>query len=111
MTEKTLAYDRVDNSPREPYYGAGVQPWDQIVEGGFGASFAAGSILKYLRRTKGEWEKDIAKARWYYARMQELPADAGLRATARWLMTVLTQEELNLLEAEEVPDPAIGEKS
>lgn len=88
---------RVDDAPRETYYGDGRQPWDDIVAGGFGAEFAAGSILKYLRRTKGERAKDLEKARWYWARileMQKLKSGYVRAEHAHlWLQKTLTPDE------------------
>lgn len=91
---------RVDDADRQTYYGDGRQPWDEIVAGGFGAAFAAGSILKYLRRTKGEREKDVEKARWYWTRLADMSVskqtDDILDAMA-WLGKTLTPAETSLL--------------
>lgn len=59
-----------DGTTRKDYYGAGRQPWDDIIDAGWGAAFAAGNVLKYVRRTKGNPD-DLEKARWYYARIIE----------------------------------------
>ena len=91
---------RIDESDRQTYYGDGRQPWDDIVSGGFGGAFAAGSILKYLRRTKGERDKDVEKARWYWKRLLELSLksgeDSALMALA-WLGQSLDADERKLL--------------
>lgn len=93
--------NRVDGSERESYYGDGRQPWDDIVEAGLGPAFAAASILKYMRRTKGEREKDLIKARWYFARLTYLyisnDSNAETRRAFEWLGRLLTNEELNSL--------------
>lgn len=54
-----------DGSTRKSHYGAGRQPWDDIVDLGWGPAFAAGNVLKYLRRTKDP-DADLKKARWYF---------------------------------------------
>ena len=93
--------ERIDQSERQSYYGEGRQPWDDIVEAGFGLQFAAGSILKYLRRAKGEREKDVEKARWYWARFKEIGVSlidyADGPVVLEWLQTILTNEEKELL--------------
>lgn len=105
MADAKHTPERADGSTRESYYGAGRQPWDDIVAGGFGAEFAAGSILKYLRRTKGEREKDIEKARWYFARLAELMVSPVELTACRaatvgsWLRDTITLDELKLLVA------------
>lgn len=48
MTERTHA--GADGTVRQDHYGAGRQPWDDIVDAGWGPAFAAGNVLKYLRR-------------------------------------------------------------
>lgn len=55
---------------RKDHYGADKQPWDTIKEKGWDSFFAAGNVIKYLRRTK-EPDKDLEKARWYYDRLME----------------------------------------
>jgi hypothetical protein len=54
-----------DGSTRKSHYGTGRQPWDDIVDLGWGPAFAAGNVLKYLRRTKDP-DADLKKARWYF---------------------------------------------
>lgn len=92
---------RIDQSGRQDYFGEGRQPWDEIVDVGFGPQFAAGSILKYIRRTKGEREKDIAKAAWYWARLIELSEDRVNETAARdalqWLNARLTLAEVEVI--------------
>jgi hypothetical protein len=67
---------RVDATERQPQYGDGRQPWDDIVEEGWAPEFAAGNVLKYLRRDKAR-EHSLASARWYWARLNEA-VTAGL---------------------------------
>ncbi len=64
---------RVDESERQFHYGDGRQPWDDIVDAGWGPAFAAGNVLKYLRRDK-QLEHSLASARWYY---QQIVRRAG----------------------------------
>lgn len=84
-----------DGTLRKSRYGTGRQPWDDIVDLGWGPHFAAGNVLKYLRRDKDR-EHSIESARWYYARLTE-------EATYEWdtarlqLNAILTQEEKALL--------------
>ena len=62
-----------DGTVRKVHYGAGKQPWDSIVEQGWGAQFAAGNVLKYVRRAAAKnGEDDIAKANWYFTRLREM---------------------------------------
>ena len=42
-----------DGTTRKAHYGQGKQPWDYIVEAGWAPEFAAGCVLRYLRRDKG----------------------------------------------------------
>ena len=62
---------RVDTSERKEWYGDGEQPWDAIVRAGWGPEFAAGNIVKYLRRTKDR-EHSLQSAQWYWQRLHEL---------------------------------------
>lgn len=55
-----------DGTVRQAYYGSGEQPWDVIKRNGWAHHFAAGNVLKYLRREKENRAKDDDKARWYY---------------------------------------------
>lgn len=94
-----------DGTKRKAHYGAGVQPWDTIVEMGLGPAFAAGSILKYVRRTK-DAEHSLESARWY---LNQLKAHAKLEhrfvfhGTGAWdralvaLTKELTPAEMNNL--------------
>lgn len=61
--------DRGDG--RKTHYGSGRQPWDDIVEAGWGPPFAASNVLKYLRRTK-DLEHSLESARWYWQRLNEM---------------------------------------
>lgn len=60
----------IDNTVRKAHYGDGEQPWDVIVRLGWGPAFAAGNVLKYLRRSKHQ-EHSMEIAAWYYARLVE----------------------------------------
>jgi hypothetical protein len=59
-----------DAEPRKAHYGSGVQPWDLILEEGWGPAFAAGCVLRYLRRDKAI-EHSLESARWYATRLAE----------------------------------------
>ncbi len=87
-----------DGTVRKSYYGAGYQPWDAIKARGWGATFAGGNILKYLRREKNA--DDLDKARWYWAELNKL-ADADVPSEKAWgamvlvyLMQELTSDEV-----------------
>jgi hypothetical protein len=69
MSNETHVRD--DGTIRWNHYGAGRQPWDDVLEEDWGPEFCAGNILKYIRRSK-EPESDLVKARWYYDRLIEL---------------------------------------
>jgi hypothetical protein len=77
-----------DGTVRQDHYGAGRQPWDNIVGLGWAPHFAAGNVLKYLRRTK-EPEHSLASARWYWARLREM---STTRTSAGWAMKQLREE-------------------
>lgn len=63
---------RVENSTdRKKHYGEGRQPWDDIVDAGWAAEFAASNVLKYLRRDK-EHEHSLESAKWYYDRLLDM---------------------------------------
>lgn len=104
---KTFAQFCVDN-PDEPdrgdgrkqHYGSGRQPWDDIVEQGWAAQFAAGNVLKYLRRDKAI-KTSRTKARWYFAELTKLARAAteveAPYAVMKSLVGLLTRDELDLL--------------
>lgn len=92
-----------DGSVRKAHYGSGKQPWDTIVELGFGAEFAAGNVIKYIRRTKDP-EHSVQSARWYYARLREMFLGNAVEVPLtrpvvvfNKLLTELTTEEVELL--------------
>lgn len=87
-----------DGTVRQTYYGDGEQPWDTIKRQGWAPAFAAGNILKYLRRTKDP-EHSVDSARWYYDRLCEMDVGQGEDAAAarlalRTLAELLTHDEL-----------------
>lgn len=85
-----------DGTTRKTYYGVGKQPWDTMVERGWAAHFAAGNVIKYLRRTKpGDEAHAIESARWYYAALQKLAC--GQIRSPQWEMIVGAQRALDLL--------------
>jgi hypothetical protein len=55
-----------------PTDGQTRQPWDDILDLGWAPQFAAGNVLKYLRRHKNP--DDRQKAAWYYAALRDLAA-------------------------------------
>lgn len=61
----------VGDTVRKTYYGAGRQPWDDILAQGWGPEFAAGNVLKYIRRIKTP-EDDLKKARWYAEELSKM---------------------------------------
>lgn len=97
-----LAADRKEpgagGETRKMHYGAGEQPWDLIVASGWGPAFAAGCVLRYLRRDKAR-EHSFESARWYYARLVEGCAKAPRSDVLGWqsaldrLELILTKEE------------------
>lgn len=70
---------------RESHYGAGRQPWDDIVDAGWGPAFAAGNVLKYLRRNKDDPAGDLEKARWYWGQLRENVRNASFEYAEPWL--------------------------
>ncbi len=86
-----------DGTVRKAHYGTGRQPWDEIVTAGWGAVFAAANVLKYVRRhTRKNGSDDLQKARWYYARLNNMAGVDAALALAK-LHHLLTSEELALL--------------
>lgn len=82
-----------DGTVRKAHYGAGKQPWDTMVEKGWAVHFAAGTVLRYLRRDK-EPEHSLESARWYFARLREMSEPVYMA-----LIKELTADELKLLKA------------
>lgn len=90
-----------EGAARKAHYGDGEQPWDTIKNAGWAPEFAAGNVVKYLRRTKDP-EHSLQSARWYYARLKELIGrgsrshEEGVRASYVYkaLMKELTDEEV-----------------
>jgi hypothetical protein len=98
-------------TPRQAHYGAGRQPWDDVLDAGWAPEFCAGNVLKYLRRDK-ERQHSVESARWYYRRLVELSRgeirpsgvspyrqDHPRRAQNVWkeLHELLTLDELTVL--------------
>jgi hypothetical protein len=95
--------DRIDDSERKSWYGAGRQPFDVIVEDTpWAVGFCTGNILKYLRRhgkqpLNDQWfdvwvpkyrqeqakaaaitysyAHSLESARWYYRHLRKWAAD------------------------------------
>lgn len=103
-----------DGTIRRDHYGPGRQPFDDIVAAGWAPAFAAGNILKYLRRTK-EPAHSLDSARWYYERLVDLalgertrvdvhrPANVALNR----LVEMLTIEEVKRLTGSARPAPSL----
>lgn len=90
-----------DGTLRQSYYGDGKQPWDTIKANGWAHHFAAGNVVKYLRRTK-EPGSSKAKARWYHRELYRLlnhgaynPLEVG--QVIKQLERTLTPSEVRLL--------------
>jgi hypothetical protein len=91
-----------DGSIRKLHYGSGRQPWDFIVEAGWGSAFAAGNVLKYVRRHAAKnGEDDLKKARWYWEQLRRRvvlePEPNGYAICYARLRDLLTVGEINLL--------------
>ncbi len=88
---------RVDQTIRQPHYGPTRQPWDDIVDMGWGPGFAAGNVLKYLRRDKAA-DHSLESARWYWGQIVRR-SNAELSLEGLWtvagdaLNALLTAEE------------------
>lgn len=96
--------DAAEVGKRASQYGEGRQPWDDILDQGWGPAFAAGNALKYIRRYKMKnGDDDIAKARWYWHELYQRSLNVSLSGQA-WvlahvdLISLLTPEEILLLE-------------
>lgn len=83
---------------RKSHYGEGEQPWDVIVASGWGPAFAAGCVVRYLRRDKAR-EHSLESAQWYYARLVEGAAKKGKWNFADW-QNAIDRLELILTQAE-----------
>lgn len=118
MSEMQEDKTRSDGTRRMQHYGSGRQPWDDIKALGWGGVFAAGNVLKYLRRNTSQKfaaeaavvgedalrHADLTKARWYWRALKDLVPDkprsvAELSAFNAYvgLVGLLTPEELALL--------------
>jgi hypothetical protein len=99
-TKLDLDPDRGDG--RKTHYGAeGKQPWDDMLELSWAAHFAAGSILKYLRRDKRA-AHSLESAKVYYGWLytyaaMETDEEAPFSKTIHQLENTLTDVELRLL--------------
>ena len=59
-----------DGTVRQHYYGPSRTLWVDLLDLRWAPAFAAGNVLKYLRRHKDPTDPD--KARWYYAALRGL---------------------------------------
>ena len=75
---KEVEFTAADGTQRKAHYGAGKQPWDYIVEFGWAPYFAAGNVLKYVRRAAFKnGPDDLEKARWYYRELIRIYIDTA----------------------------------
>lgn len=98
-------FTSTDGTVRKQHYttdSEGNQPWDVITKVGWGPGFAAGNVLKYLRRNK-DVEDSHKKARWYWQELHKLgrsdvPKDRveGTLALCK-LVHILTDDEIVML--------------
>lgn len=95
-----------DGTKRKDYYGEGEQPWDTMVKRGWAAYFAAGCILKYLRRKKeGQLAHDQESICVYFNWLSKLAEEKDIiegemaaDIVEELLNEELTNEELHLLQ-------------
>ncbi len=90
-----------DGSVRQQHYGVGEQPWDVILREGWGPAFAAGNVLKYLRRDKAP-EHSLSSARWYWRQIVERSGSEKLMdepwsAVLERLLDLMTSDEYGQL--------------
>jgi hypothetical protein len=85
-----------DGTVRKAHYGDGIQPWDLIVAAGWAPEFAAGCVLRYLRRTKDP-EHSLESARWYWTQLHELAKKGHAKYVLGTLISMLTKNELDIL--------------
>ena len=85
-----------DGTERKDYYGEGEQPWDTMVKRGWAAYFAAGCILKYLRRKKEDQaHHDLESICVYFDWLNKLAEKDDIEGDmAREIMEELLNEEL-----------------
>lgn len=103
-----------DGTVRKTYYGSGEQPWDTLCRLGWGATFAGGNVLKYLRREKHV--DDLDKARWYWVALTKMvnvddqsPERVHAAVVLGSLIGLLTEEEMRrLIPLTEFPEGAIA---
>jgi hypothetical protein len=93
--EDETVHKAEDGSIRQDHYGSGHQPWDDIKDQGWAPEFAAGNILKYLRRSKNE-EHSLKSARWYWAQLQAISSTNAANIRTK-LTELLTDEEMESL--------------
>ena len=86
---------RVDDSERKLYYGSGRQPWDVMVEETpWAPYFAAGCIIRYLRRP----DKCPVSDQWFtdWTDWQDGCSDDGNGASSAKLAAVTEQRKHSL---------------
>jgi hypothetical protein len=92
-----------DNTVRKQHYGEGEQPWDVMLRYGWAPHFAAGCVLRYLRRSKDP-EHSLESARWYWERLGTMASDVDCQwrwraaAALNELRKMLTEDELTKVE-------------
>lgn len=63
---------------------------------GWAPEFAAGCVLRYLRRTK-DARHSLESALWYWARLEEMAEEGHARYVLGILMGLLTADEIGRL--------------
>jgi hypothetical protein len=102
FTRKEPEFLAPDGTIRKLHYGTGPQPWDIIITEHWGPYFAAGNVLKYIRRHAAKnGHDDIEKARWYHNALWKMTVGPEQTKAAHdcWhrLNKLLTREEVKLL--------------
>lgn len=85
-----------DGTIRKDHYGSGKQPWDDIKEAGWGPAFAAGNVLKYVRRDKAK-EHSLQSAMWYWTELKKMDKSTYANGIKHQLVGLLTKEERLML--------------
>lgn len=84
--------DAAEIGKRAAHYGAGRQPWDDMLDVGWAPVFAAASALKYVRRYQNKnGEDDLKKGRWYY---HEIITHVSGEVNGPWTAAFIDLEEL-----------------
>lgn len=105
MNEERTFADRAepgeDGTVRKSHYGEGRQPIDDMYDEGWAVGFMAGSILRYLRRTK-DTVHSLESARRYNSWLSALAkrGDEDAKRAIERLSDILTPDEVSRLSCE-----------